>query len=157
MDANNIKLNLPFDESDGSKVAYDYSSNRADGVVDGASFVAGKNGNAIAFNGSGECEISKDVFGGNINGEWTILTWAKGLRLECGTPKQMIWVLNFGGINDTTEVAIEVNPELWVSLAVTKKGNLYNFYVGTFSLFPLFISQKHPRISLFSAKIGHGG
>lgn len=131
MDANNIKLNLPFDESDGSKVAYDYSSNRADGVVDGASFVAGKNGNAIAFNGSGICEISKDVFNGNINGEWTILTWVKGLQLECGTPRQMIWVLNFGGINDTTEVAIEVNPELWISLAVTKKGNLYNFYVNT--------------------------
>lgn len=130
MNANNIALNLPFDESDGSKIAYDYSFNRADGVVDGSSFVPGKNGNAIAFDGEGTCEVSANIFG-NINGEWTILTWAKGLTVDCGSPKQMIWLLNFGGINDELEVPIEVNPELWVSLAVTKKGNLYNFYVNT--------------------------
>lgn len=130
MDANNIALNLPFDESDGSKVAYDYSYNRADGVVDGSSFVPGKKGNAIAFQGEGTCEVSANVFG-NINGEWTILTWAKGLTVDCGSPKQMIWLLNFGGVDDSLEVPIEVNPELWVSLAVTKKGSLYNFYVNT--------------------------
>ena len=55
MDNNNIKLNLPFDESNGSKVAYDYSANRSDGVVDGATFVPGKNGNAISFHDSGTC------------------------------------------------------------------------------------------------------
>lgn len=43
----------------------------------------------------------------------------------------MIWLLNFGGVDDSLEVPIEVNPELWVSLAVTKKGSLYNFYVNT--------------------------
>lgn len=59
MDNNNIKLNLPFDESNGSKVAYDYSANRADGVVDGATFVPGKNGNAISFHDSGTCEVAK--------------------------------------------------------------------------------------------------
>ena len=67
MDNNNIKLNLPFDESNGSKVAYDYSANRADGVVDGATFVPGKNGNAISFHDSGTCEVAKNVLG-NING-----------------------------------------------------------------------------------------
>ena len=45
---NNIIFNMPFDESDGSATAYDYSSNRADGVVTGAHFTAGKNGNAIS-------------------------------------------------------------------------------------------------------------
>lgn len=129
MDTNKITLHLPFDESNGSNVAYDYSSSRADGVVDGASFIAGKNGNAIAFQGKGTCEVSANVFG-DINGDWTILTWAKGLNLECGAPKQMIWVLNFGDFN-ALEVPIEVNPELWISLAVSKKGSLYNFYVNT--------------------------
>lgn len=42
MDANNIILQMPFDESDGSLVAYDYSQNRADGAVNGAHFVTGK-------------------------------------------------------------------------------------------------------------------
>lgn len=129
MDSNYITLNMPFDESNGSSVAYDYSSSRADGVVDGASFVPGKNGNAISFPGTGSCDVEKNVI--DINGEWTILTWAKGLNIDCGAPKQMIWVLNFGGIDNTIEVPIEVNPELWVSLAVCKKGSLYNFYVNT--------------------------
>lgn len=51
MDANNIILQMPFDESDGSLVAYDYSQNRADGAVNGAHFVTGKNGNAISLPG----------------------------------------------------------------------------------------------------------
>ena len=40
LNTNNIVLNLPFDESSGSTVAYDYSANRADGVVLGADFVS---------------------------------------------------------------------------------------------------------------------
>lgn len=56
---NNIIFNMPFDESDGSATAYDYSSNRADGVVTGAHFTAGKNGNAISFSGNDTCEVSK--------------------------------------------------------------------------------------------------
>lgn len=126
---NNIKLNLPFDESNGSKVAYDYSANRADCVVDGATFVPGKNGNAISFHDSGTCEVAKNVLG-NINGEWTISTLAKGLSIETGSPKQMVWVLNFGGVDDTIEVPIDVSPDLWISLAVTKKGNSYKFYAN---------------------------
>ena len=51
MDNKNIIFQMPFDESDGALVAYDYSSNRADGVVSGAHFVQGKNGNAISFSG----------------------------------------------------------------------------------------------------------
>ena len=62
MDANNIILQMPFDESNGSLIAYDYSQNRADGTVNGAHFVTGKNGNAISFAGSDTCEVSKAVF-----------------------------------------------------------------------------------------------
>ena len=39
MDANNILFQMPFDESDGATIAYDYSQNRADGVVSGAHFM----------------------------------------------------------------------------------------------------------------------
>ena len=33
MDSNSVILNMPFDESNGSNIAYDYSQNRADGQV----------------------------------------------------------------------------------------------------------------------------
>ena len=61
MSTNNIIFQMPFDESDGSTTAYDYSSNRADGIVTGARFVGGKNGNAISFAGADTCEVSKSV------------------------------------------------------------------------------------------------
>ena len=49
MSNNNIIFNMPFDESDGSATAYDYSSNRADGVVTGAHFTAGKTAMPFPF------------------------------------------------------------------------------------------------------------
>ena len=49
MNANNVILNLPFDEPNGSAKAYDYSQSRADGDVVGAEFAKGNNGNAILF------------------------------------------------------------------------------------------------------------
>ena len=42
----------------------------------------------------------------------------------------MVWVLNFGGVDDTIEVPIDVSPDLWISIAVTKKGNSYKFYAN---------------------------
>lgn len=50
---------MPFDESEGATVTYDYSPNRADGVVNGAHFVPGKNGNAISFDGTATDEVQK--------------------------------------------------------------------------------------------------
>ena len=37
----NLILNLPFDEADGSTVAYDFAANRHDAEITGCPFVAG--------------------------------------------------------------------------------------------------------------------
>lgn len=130
MEANNIILNLPFDESNGSNIAYDYSQNRADGVVDGAHFVAGKNGNAISFSGNDTCDVSKSILP-NMNVEFTILAWVQGREAAIGSPKKMIWNLNFAGLNNYVEVAIEAKSGSWLSLAITRRGSTYNFYVNS--------------------------
>lgn len=130
IDSNNITLNLPFDESNGTSKAYDYSSNRYDGLVFGASFVQGKNGNAIQFGGEDTCEIEQNPFI-NLNGNWTITAIAKGLEAECGSPTKFIWAFNFGGLDDEMhEVTIEVAAGTWVQLAITKQGSLFNVYVN---------------------------
>lgn len=129
MEANNIILNLPFDESDGSAVAYDYSPNRADVQVHSASFVSGRNGNAIKFVGDGFGEVEKQVFS-DLNGAFTITLYAQSLKVETGTPKSFIWVLNFEGLNNYIEVPIEVNPQIWFGLALVRQGTLYNFFVN---------------------------
>ncbi len=129
MDSNNIILNLPFDESSGSEVAYDYSPSRADGDVVGAEFVAGKNGNAIDFSGSDTCEVSPSVL--PLGSDFSMLLWAKGGKIESGSPEKMIWLLNFSGQENFVEVPIEVKPELWLSLAVTRRGSLFCFYANS--------------------------
>lgn len=130
MDANNIIFQMPFDESDGALIAYDYSQNRADGSVVGAHFVAGQNGNAIAFGGDDYCEVSKSILP-NMNVEFSILAWVQGRQTECGSPSKMIWNLNFAGLNNYFEVSIEAKPGSWFSLAVTRRGGVFNFYVNS--------------------------
>lgn len=126
MDNNSNILNLPFDESDGSAVAYDYSRNRADGAVDGAHFVPGRNGNAIKFTGDGTCTVSKSILA--MDSPFTIMCFVNALTIESGSPKQLVWLLNFG--DSYEEVPIEVNPETWYNIAMTRSGSSYRFYLN---------------------------
>ena len=130
MNANNIILNLPFDESNGSEKAFDYSQSRADGDVFGASFVPGNNGNAIQFLGGDEyCELEHDIIN-SLGGNITIMAYVQVLELKAGTPRQLIWVVNFSGVKNYFEVPINVNPGSWYSIAMTKQGTTYRFYVN---------------------------
>ena len=127
---NNIIFNMPFDESDGSATAYDYSSNRADGVVTGAHFTAGKNGNAISFAGADTCEVSKSVLP-NMSVNFSMIMWVQGRECEVGTPEKFIWVLNFSGYKNYIEVPIEAKAGTWFSLAIVRRGNVFQFYVNS--------------------------
>jgi hypothetical protein len=130
MDVSNVILNLPFDESAGSTTAYDYSQNRADGQVFGAKFVQGKNGNAIKFGGNDTCEVQKNILP-NLSAEFSMLMWVQAGEIECGSPEKMIWLLNFTGLNNYVEALIEAKPGTWFSLALTRRGSGFNFYVNS--------------------------
>ena len=131
MEASDMILNLPFDEQNGSAKAFDYSQSRADGIVDGASFVSGNNGNAIQFLGGDEtCEVEKEIIS-SLGGNLTIMANMRVVEIASGTPKQAIWVVNFQGVKNFIEVPIIVNPGSWYSLAMTKHGNVYDFYVNS--------------------------
>jgi hypothetical protein len=75
MKENNIILNIPFDESPNSTIAYDYSKNRTDGEVVNASFVQGKIGNCISFDGNGYCAVNQNQ--SPLNGDFSALFWVK--------------------------------------------------------------------------------
>lgn len=129
MEENNIILNLPFDENNASSVAYDYSHSRADVAVHSADFVQGNNGNAIRFTGEGYGEIKKQVLS-DLNTSFTLCLSVQPLVAEVGAPKHIIWLLNFGGLNNYIEVPIEISVGAWVHLALVKQGTLYSFFVG---------------------------
>lgn len=128
MNSNNLILFLPFDESDGSTTAYDYSFNRADGVVTGAHFAAGKNGNAISFSGNDTCCVNMLP---NLSANFSILAWVKGANCEVGAPDLLIWMLAFDGDNNYVEVPIKARAGTWVSLALVKSGTKYGFFVNS--------------------------
>lgn len=125
---NNIILNLPFDESDGSLIAYDYSTNLANGVISGAKFVSGKIGNAVQLSGEDTCEVSKNVL--NLSGDFSLMCWINPAAIQIGSPSKVIWMLAFDGVNQFVEIPIELSCGNWVSVAITKKGAIYNFYAN---------------------------
>ena len=130
MDSTNIILNMPFDESDGSLIAYDYSQNRADAQVFDASFVSGRNGNAIKFTGDGYCELSKDIFQ-SLKTIFSISLWVRPLEVESGSPMKAIWLLNFEGLANYVELTIDLTPGMWHSLGMTRQGSTFSFYLNS--------------------------
>lgn len=130
MNTENIIFQMPFDESDGALTAYDYSSNRADGTVNGAHFVAGKNGNAISFAGEDTCEASKNILP-NLSVDFSVLAWVQPAERTAGSPSKLIWLINFAGLENFIEFDFEAKPGSWYSVALIKHGTVYDFYVNS--------------------------
>ena len=159
MNTENTIFKMPFDESDGALTAYDYSSNRADGMVNGAHFVAGKNGNAISFAGDDTCEVSKNILP-NLGADFSILAWAQPGARFAGSPSKLIWLINFGGLENFIEFDFEAKPGSWYSVALVKRGTVYNFYVNSTLLKSITKAETPVGVSLnqdcYSGDYGFG-
>lgn len=119
-----IILNVPFDESRGTSVAYDYSAKRADIQLHNASFSAGRNGNAVEFTGDGYGEVVKQIFD-NLNGDFTIDFYVHSLVDGTG----FTWYLNFsGGEDNRLEVPISAGAGRWTNVALVRNGSSFSFY-----------------------------
>jgi len=127
---NNIVLNLPFDESAGSKKAYDYSGNRYDGNVVNAEFVSGKQGNCIKFDGQGYCEIDANVV--QLAGDFTLLAWLKRSDYPDGfTGKRIGFFVRWEAINGYSEEWFDINADSWGYWAVVKRNYTIYIYLDT--------------------------
>lgn len=127
---NNIILNIPFDEAAGSLVAYDYSTNRADGIVVDSEFVAGKQGNCIKFDGPGHCDVEKDII--PLTGNFTLLAWVKHLALPDGFSGRRIgFFVRWDNINGYEECWFDVTPGTWGYWGIVKKNYTLYIYLDT--------------------------
>lgn len=127
-----IILNLPFDESAGSSVAYDYSVKRTDGeVLGGADFVPGKQGNCIKFEGGEQrCEVDSDDF--NVAGNFTLLAWLKRSAFPDGFTGKKIGVLfRWEGVGGYIERWYDINEETWGYWAIVKNAREIRVYLDT--------------------------
>lgn len=151
----NIILYLPFDESKGSKTAFDYSANRADGGVNDADFVSGKVGNAIEFNGLGSVDVSKEILTPeSLNQDWTVMAWVKPGEMEAGSPSVLVWTVAMAGVNKFVEKTIPVQPGQWSHVVLTKRGPAYKFYLNTTLIDTIVRTGEVTGLSLFQDYFG---
>lgn len=116
-------LNLPFDETNGSTTAHDFSRNRTNATIEGCAFVSGKQGKAIQFDGDGHAEIASAMI--DPTGDFTLLAWIKtggsiGLLLQYGVEA-----------DDQMQLDYTISRDEWVCLVVVKEGLTVKMYNGT--------------------------
>lgn len=122
----NIVLNMPFDEPAGSLKAYDYSSNRADGVLSsqGAAFVAGKQSNCMQFDGTGHVSVDKDVL--NLAKPFSVCAYIKADELA----RNYVVLLNYDGIGNYYQYEIALVANTWYYLVVTYDAGVVCIYLN---------------------------
>lgn len=126
----NLILNLPFDEADGSNVAYDFAANRHDAEIVGCPFVVGKQGNCLRFPGEGYAQVPADII--PLSGAFTILAWVKVNKYADGVTTRRIGVFcNTALLNGSREFWIDVTPDNWYYISVRKVGNVVNVFLDT--------------------------
>ena len=129
-DESNIILNMPFDEAAGSTIAYDYSKTRADGTVVEADFTGGKQGNCIKFDGSGHCDIDKNVI--PLTGNFTLLAWLKRSAFPDGfTGKRIGFFARWEALEGYTEAWFNLAADTWGYWAIVKEGLTIRIYLDT--------------------------
>lgn len=118
----NLTLYLPFDETAGSDIAYDYARNRHDAAVTKADFIAGKQSNAIHFDGNGKAEIASNFV--VLDHSFTILAWVKANTYadKC-TGKRIGLFCNTALLGGSRELWVDVEPESWGFFVIRKTGN----------------------------------
>ena len=133
MDDNNIVINMPFDEKDGSTTAYDYSINRADGTVVNAQFVVGKSGNCIKFDGNGSCTIpgSSTPSSVNLGNDFSLLYWFNRGDFPDGITAKRVGVLGHYSNGDIVEEWFSVPANTWTYWAIVKEGSNIKVYIDT--------------------------
>lgn len=116
----NLILYLPFDDPDGSSVAYDYSESRADAELSGGAGFSrnAKKGKSLALN-EGEAITSKSIPFGS---DFTLSLFVMPASERLG------WILNLPGIDNYIEQWLDVVPEKWVSLIFQKKESRFHVY-----------------------------
>ncbi|MCF0202690.1 MAG: LamG domain-containing protein [Bacteroidaceae bacterium] len=125
-DKNNV-LYLPFDESDGSTVAQDYSKSKKNATVTKCHFVGGKIGKAIEFDGNGHADIANS--GLSLAGDFTIMAWVCAKEPERGGDGLMDFYFQWGkGVEEFTNKQYASPSDVWTHWAVVNKDKSITIY-----------------------------
>lgn len=152
-----LVLHLPFDEAEGAATTYDFSSNRADGVLTNAHFEAGKQGNCINYDGTAKCEVSPSVL--NLNSSFTLCAWVKLHEVS----EHLIVLVNYNGIDHYYKCVVALQPNTWYFVTLTRDGNALCVYLNGSLLERAVVPSSygnpigiHVGQDCYNTELGHG-
>lgn len=126
----NLILNLPFDETEGSNVAYDFAPNRHDAEITDCLFVPGRQGNCLRFPGDGYAEVNANVI--PLTGNFTIFAWVRANKYADEVTGRRIGLFcNTAQMEGSREIWIDVTPDSWNCITIKKSGNAVMLYLNT--------------------------
>lgn len=115
-----LLLHLPFDEAGNSATAYDYAGGRNDAKIDRASFVQGRQGNCLLFDGTGSALVDADII--NFAGDFTLLAWVRPLSIDAAQNAHLGLLFNTAEINGSRAVWYDLRAGEWYYLGIRKQG-----------------------------------
>lgn len=130
---NNPVLNIPFDEPDGSTVAYDYGPGAHHAEIEAGRFIPGRFGNCVYFPAEGKAEITQAVI--NFAQDFSFTIWAK---TEGRNVTRSWCVCKFPGKGNSIDIELFTTLHYWQNLAITQQGSQVTVFVdgeikGTFT------------------------
>lgn len=122
----NVILDMPFDESENSPIAYDHSPGAHHATITDGKFIPGKFGNCVFFPGVGLAEIYPQFV--DLTQDFTYMIWivAYGYGYQ---PFTTFCGIKFPGENNEVKVYFNSDFSTWTHVTITKEGNYINVYM----------------------------
>jgi len=128
-------LDIPFDEPDGSTVAYDYGPGAHHAAIEAGRFIPGKFNNCVYFPGEGKAEIIPQVI--NFAADFSVESWVKAESTGEGSMQSFV-IFKFPGINNEISIDLHSSITYWQHFVATQKGEIISVFLdgkikGTFT------------------------
>lgn len=119
-------FDIPFDEEDGSTIAYDFGPGGHNASIEFGRFIPGKFANCVYFPGAGKAEVEEFIL--DTSQDFSAQLWAKAVPQALG-PTRTGAVFNFDGAG-LIEFDLYTRLEFWELITVIQKGNVVSVYLG---------------------------
>ncbi|MDQ6481602.1 hypothetical protein [Dyadobacter sp. LHD-138] len=125
--AENLVLDIPFDEPDGSNIAYDYSPGAHHAAIEFGRFIPGRFGNCAYFPLVGKAEIVPPVI--NFFQDFTFMIWLMAEPYN-GYPTKTFAQFKFLGEENFKRITINSRLANWTHLTITQGSSLLALYMN---------------------------
>jgi len=117
-----LKLFLPFDEADGSTVAFDYASGAHHATVHNGQFIEGREGNVVYFPAEGYAEIIDSIL--DLTATYTVMFWVLANQTGMGTGESF-FAIKFPEPDQYLKLDLNTNLSIWTHIALTHDNGVY--------------------------------